>query len=62
MINECDNDTWPCFFNPQIGGKKFEESMKNVDDFVHKVCARLSELGFKQTVAFFDENFAASEK
>lgn len=61
MINDSHNDALT-FFTAQIGGKNFEDSMKNVDDFVHKVCAQLSEMGFKQTVAFLDENFAASEK
>ena len=36
--------------------------MENVDEFVGQLRGRLSELGFKRTVAFLDENFAASEK
>ena len=36
--------------------------MKNVDEFVDKLCSLVSDLGFKRTVAFLDENFAASEK
>ena len=36
--------------------------MENVDEFVGQLRARLSELGFRRTVAFLDENFTASEK
>ena len=46
----------------EVGGKNFEQSMENVDEFVGQLRARLSDLGFKRTVAFLDENFAASEK
>lgn len=46
----------------EVGGKKFEQSMKNVDEFVNKLCSSLSDLGFKRTVAFIDENFTAYEK
>ena len=54
------SDLWFCLF--QVGGKKFEQSMKNVDEFVNKLCSSLSDLGFKRTVAFIDENFTAYEK
>jgi len=46
----------------EVGGKNFEQSMENVDEFVGQLRARLSELGFRRTVAFLDENFTASEK
>lgn len=36
--------------------------MKNVDEFVKKLGDLLWDFGFKRTVAFVDENFAASEK
>ena len=51
-----------CFCPFQVGGKKFEQSMKNVDEFVNKLCSFLSNLGFNRTVAFIDENFTAYEK
>ena len=53
---------WNNTQNLQVGGKNFEQSMENVDEFVGQLRARLSELGFRRTVAFLDENFTASEK
>jgi len=46
----------------EVGGKKFEKSMANLDNFVTELCSLLTELNFNKTVAFFDKNFAASEK
>ena len=36
--------------------------MANLDNFVTELCSLLTELNFNKTVAFFDKNFAASEK
>jgi hypothetical protein len=36
--------------------------MVNVDDFVAQLKTRVADLGYNRTVAFLDENFAASEK
>ena len=36
--------------------------MANLDNFVTELCSLLTELNFNNTVAFFDKNFAASEK
>ena len=58
VISNCNNT----HLFLQVGGKNFEQSMENVDEFVGQLRARLSELGFRRTVAFLDENFTASEK
>ena len=60
LLKASTSDLRFCLF--QVGGKKFEQSMKNVDEFVNKLCSSLSDLGFKRTVAFIDENFTAYEK
>ena len=46
----------------EVGGKKFEKNMANLDNFVTELCSLLTELNFNKTVAFFDKNFAATEK
>ena len=46
----------------EVGGKNFEKNMVNLDNFVTELCSLLTELNFDKTVAFFDKNFAASEK